>query len=262
MSANQSKTIVFVTGAFVTHLGWKPWQAYFESKGYKTYAPAWPHKEGTAKEVRDRKPNDLPLAKLHLKDVVSHYAKFIEALPEKPVLIGHSLGGLMTQILLNRGLAAGAVVLHSVPALGVIPYEWSFLKAGTASLGLFTSLDKTYMMSFKKWQYAFVNGMKPEDQKAAYEANTIPESKRAARGGLSGTAKINFKKAHEPLLFIAGSTDHIIPASLNKRNYKKYKKNKGSVTDFKEFEGNNHFVVGLPNWQQTAEYAYDWIQQH
>ncbi|MEQ1677540.1 MAG: alpha/beta hydrolase [Chitinophagaceae bacterium] len=257
----QSKTVVFVTGAFVTHLGWKPWQQYFESKGFTTHAPSWPHKEGTAKEVRDRRPNDLPLAKLHLKDVVNHYATFIKALPEKPIIIGHSLGGLMTQILVNRGLAAAAVVIHSVPALGVIPYEWSFLKAGTASLGLFTSLNKTYMMSFKKWQYAFVNGMGLEDQKAAYEANTIPESKRAARGGLSLTAKIDFKKPHPPLLFIAGSTDHIIPASLNKRNFKRYAKYKNSVTEFKEFEGNNHFVVGLPNWKETAEFAYNWLQQ-
>ncbi|HEX7903513.1 MAG TPA: alpha/beta hydrolase [Chitinophagaceae bacterium] len=259
MSTITSKTIVFVTGAFVTNLGWKPWQDYFESKGYTTYAPAWPHKEGTAKEVRDRKPNDLPLARLHLKDVVNFYAKLIEGLPEKPIVIGHSLGGLMTQILLNRGLAACAVVIHSVPALGVIPYEFSFLKAGWRSLGIFTSLDKTYMMSFPTWQYAFTNGMSLEDQKAAYEANTIPESKRAARGGLSLTAKIDFKKPHAPLLFIAGSTDHIIPSSLNKRNFKRYK-DKNSVTMFKEFEGNNHFVVGLPNWKQTADYALNWIQ--
>ena len=84
MKSNQSKTVVFVTGAFVTNLGWKPWQQYFESKGFTTYAPAWPHKEGTAKEVRERKPKDLPLARLHLIDVVNHYAKIIEGLPEKP----------------------------------------------------------------------------------------------------------------------------------------------------------------------------------
>lgn len=261
MSTISSKTIVFVTGAFVTNLGWKPWQEYFESKRYKTYAPAWPHKEGTAKEVRDKKPNDLPLARLHLKDVVNSYATLIESLPEKPIIIGHSLGGLMTQILLNRGLGAAAIVIHSVPALGVIPYEFSFLKAGWRSLGLFTSLDKTYLMSFKTWQYAFTNGMTLEEQQASYEANTIPESKRAARGGLSLTAKIDFKKPHAPLLFIAGSTDHIIPASLNKRNFKRYKQ-EGSVTEFKEFEGNNHFVISLPNWKQTADYILDWIDRH
>lgn len=261
MKSIRSKTIVFVTGAFVTNLGWKPWQQYFEAKGYTTYAPSWPHKEGTAREARERRPHDLPLARLHLKDVVNHYASFIETLPEKPVIVGHSLGGLMTQILLNRGYADAAVVIHSVPPLGVIPYEFSFLKAGWRSLGLFTSLDKTYMMSFKTWQYAFTNGMSLEEQKASYEANTIPESKRAARGGLSLTAKIDFKKAHAPLLFVAGGVDNIIPATLNRRNFKRYK-NPGSVTDFWEVAANNHFVVGLPNWEQTAGYIYNWIQEH
>lgn len=260
MKTVNSKTLVFVTGAFVTNLGWEPWQEYFESKGYTTHAPGWPHKEGTAKEARDRRPNDLGLAKLHLIDVVNHYAAFIKDLPEKPIVIGHSLGGLITQILVSRGLAAAAIAVHSVPPLGVIPYEFSFLKAGWRSFGLFTSLDKTYMMSFKTWQYAFTNGMSLEEQQAAYEANTIPESKRAARGGLSLTAKIDFKKPHVPLLFVAGSTDHIIPASLNKRNFKRYK-DKKSVTDFKEFEGNNHFVVGLKNWEKTAAYIYEWIGQ-
>ncbi len=259
MRSIQSKYVVFVTGAFVSNLGWKPWQSYFESKGYTVHAPSWPHKEGTAKEVRDRKPNDLPLARLHLKDVINHYSTLIQSLPEKPIIIGHSLGGLMTQVMLNRGLGAAAVVIHSVPPLGVIPYEFSFLKAGWRSLGLFTSLDKTYLMSFKTWQYAFTNGMSLEDQQAAYDDNTIPESKRAARGGLSLTAKIDFRKPHPPLLFVSGSTDNIIPASLNKRNFKRYK-DKSSVTELKEFEGNNHFVVGLPNWQQTAEYIYNWIQ--
>jgi len=254
----QSKTIVFVTGAFVTNLGWKPWQQFFESKGYTTHAPSWPHKEGTAKEVRDRKPNDLPLAKLHLIDVVNHYETFIKSLPEKPIIIGHSLGGLMTQILLNRGNGVAAVVVHSVPPLGVIPYEFSFLKAGWQSLGLFTSLNKTYLMSFKTWQYAFVNGMSLEEQQKAYDENTIPESKRAARGGLSFTAKIDFKKPHPPLLFIAGTKDHIIPSTLNKRNFKRYK-DKNSITEYKEFP-NNHFVVGLPNWQQTAGTILAWLQ--
>ncbi|QNA43135.1 alpha/beta hydrolase [Lacibacter sediminis] len=260
MKAIQSKTIVFVTGAFVTNLGWEQWQRYFESKGYKTYAPAWPHKEGTAKEVRDRQPNDVPLARVTLKGVVNHYAAFIETLPEKPIIIGHSLGGLITQLLVSRGLAAAAVALQSVPPLGVIPYEFSFLKAGWRSLGLFTSSDKTYLMSFKTWQYAFTNGMSLEDQKAAYEANTIPESKRAARGALTFTAKIDFSKPHAPLLFVAGGKDNILPASLNKRNFQRYT-NKSSVTDWKEFPENNHFVVGLPNYETTAGYIYNWIQQ-
>ncbi len=262
MKTITSRTIVFVTGAFVTHLGWKPWQEFFESKGYKTLAPPWPHKDGTVAELRKRQPNDTDLAFLTLSEVIDNYAKIIKGLPEKPIVIGHSLGGLMTQIIVNRDLPAAGIAIHPVPPLGVFPYEFSFLKAGWKSLGLFTPTKKTYLMSFKDWQYAFVNGMSLEDQRAAYEANTIPESKTVARGGLSGAAKVDFDKAHPPLLIMAGGNDNIIPAHLNRRNFKRYKQRPDSVLEYKEFPSPNHFVVGLPTWKENAEYILKWIKEH
>src|SRR5690606_34614706 len=135
-----------------------------------------PHKEGTAKEVRSRQPKDVQLARLTLSELLDHYAGVIKQLPEKPIIVGHSLGGLVTQILLNRGLAEAAVVIHSVPPQGVIPYEFSFLKSTWKALGLFTSLDKTYLMDFSTWQYAFTNGMSLAEQQKTYEENIIPES--------------------------------------------------------------------------------------
>lgn len=258
LSKIDSKTVVFVTGAFVTHLGWEPWKKYFEEKGYKTYNPSWPGKEGTPQELRAMQPHNQKLADLTLAELVDHYANFIKQLPEKPIIIGHSLGGLVTQILLNRGLGAAAIAIHPVAPQGIVPYEPSFLKAGWKALGFFTSLKKTYLMSFKDWQYAFVNGMSLEDQKAAYEANTIPESKRVTRGGLTSAAAVDFKKPHEPLLIISGSTDNIIPAHLNRRNFNAYK-TPGSVTEYKEFPGKNHYVVGLPTWKEEANYILDWI---
>lgn len=253
-----SKHIVFVTGAFVSHHGWRNWQSFFEARGYTTVAPPWPHKDGTAAELRVLHPNNRALADLTLSELVDHYANVVRSLPEKSILIGHSLGGLVTQILLNRDLAEGAIVLHSVPPLGVIPFEFSFLKAGWKSLGLFTSMKETYMMSFKDWQYAFVNGMPLEVQRAAYEENTIPESKRVARGGLTSAAKVDFQKPHGPLLFIGGSHDHIIPASMNRRTYVRYT-DKNSITEYQELP-NNHFVVGLPNWEETATRVLEWIK--
>ena len=256
-----SKTIVFITGAFVSHHSWAEWQSYFESKGYKTIAPAWPFKDAPAEELRKRQPNDTQLASLTLTQLVDHYAAIIKALPEKPIVIGHSLGGLVTQIIVNRDLAAAGIAIHSVPPLGIIPYEFSFLKAGWKSLGLFTSLKKTYLMSFKDWQYAFVNTMPLQEQKEAYEQYTIPESKTVARGGLSSAAKVDFAKPHAPLLLTSGSIDTIIPAHLNIRNYKKYKNN-GSVLDYKEFEGRNHYVIGQPGWVGDADYILDWIKKN
>lgn len=261
MKTINTKTIVFITGAFVTNRGWDQWKTYFESKGYKTLAPAWPKKEGNPADLRAQHPYS-PIAELSLPEVIEHYASIVKSLPEKPIVIGHSLGGLITQVLVNRDLVAAGVAIHPVPTLGVFPYEFSFLKAGWRALGYFTSLKKDYLMSFKTWQYAFVNGMSLEDQKKAYEENTIPESKRVARGGLTKAAKVDYNKPHVPLLITAGDKDNIIPAHLNKRNFNRYKKDNGSVIEYKEFAGRNHFVLGQPTWKEDADYILDWLDKH
>lgn len=256
-----TKNIVFVTGAFVSNACWDDWRIYFESKGYSTIAPPWPFKNGSAAALRARQPHDTDLAKLTLKEVIDSYADIIRSFGEKPIVIGHSLGGLITQVINDRGLAAAAVAIHSVPPMGVFPYEFSFLKAGWEVLGLFTSLKKTYLMSFKKWQYAFVNGMPLEEQWEAWINLIIPESKTVARGGLTSAAKVDFKKPHAPLLLTAGTEGTIIPAHLNRRNYKKYKKDNGSITDYKEFAGRNHFVLGQKTWKEDADYILEWLQR-
>lgn len=256
-----TKNIVFVTGAFVHNSCWDEWRTWFESKGYTTIAPAWPFKEApSAADLRNRQPQDTDLAALTLSELVDHYAGIVNSFPEKPIVIGHSLGGLITQIIVNRDLAAAGVAIHSVPPMGIFPYEFSFLKAGWRALGLFTSLKKTYLMSFKTWQYAFVNRMPLDAQREAWEKLTIPESKTVARGGLTKAAKVNFKKPHAPLLLTSGSTDTIIPAHLNNRNFKKYKKDNGSVLDYKEFKDRNHFVLGQPGWEGDAEFILSWLE--
>ena len=116
-------------------------------------------------------------------------------------------------------------------------------------------------MSFETWQYAFTNGMPLDEQRQAYEANAIPESKLAARDGLTKAAAVDFEKPHAPLLLISGSEDHITPAHLNKRNFERYRKN-GSVLEYKEFDGRNHSVLGLPTWKEEADYILDWIGSH
>ncbi|MEJ0058056.1 MAG: hypothetical protein WDN75_21825 [Bacteroidota bacterium] len=114
------------------------------------------------------------------------------------------------------------------------------------------------MMSFEQWQYAFTNGMNLEHQKASYYALAIPESKMIVRDTITSVAKIDFEKPHLPLLFIAGSQDHTIPASLNRKNYRKYE-DISSVTDYKEFQFANHFVLGHPCWREVSEFILKWI---
>lgn len=255
----QSKTIVFITGAYVSHACWNNWRTYFEEQGYNTIAPPWLHKDADAATLRSRHPDEA-LAAVSLPDLINHYIGIIKKLPEKPILIGHSFGGLMAQVILNKGYGAACIAIHAVPPKGIIPYEFSFLKSNAATLGFFTSIKKTYLLSFSKWQYSFTNGLPYEVQKSGYYDLVIPESKRASRGGLSDAAYVDFKKEHEPLLLLAGTTDQCIPLHLCKRVFKSYKSRK-SVTEFVVKE-RNHFVLGLPTWKEDAEFINNWIKAH
>ncbi|MCC3157549.1 alpha/beta hydrolase [Hymenobacter sp. 15J16-1T3B] len=260
MENRGNRTIVFVTGAFVSHHCWDEWQRYFEARGYACLVPPWLYKDATVAELRGRHP-DPHLAALRLPQLVDHFAGIIKALPEKPILIGHSYGGLLTQLLLQRDLAAAGVAIDSVAPQGVFTFKWSFYRATWGPLGLFTDVNKPFMMSFRQWQYAFVNGMELEEQRAAYEQLTIPESKRISRDALTRAAHVDFQRPHVPLLLVAGERDHIMPASLNASNYRRYARYAGSVTAFKEFAGRNHFILGQPGWQEVADYVLGWLEQ-
>ncbi|GAB3837348.1 alpha/beta hydrolase [Hymenobacter jeollabukensis] len=260
MENRSTRTIVFLTGAFVSHHCWDEWQAYFEARGYTCLVPPWLYKDASVEELRRRHP-DPQLASLRLPQLIDHFAGIIRELPEKPILIGHSYGGLLTQLLVQRDLAAAGVAIDSVAPQGVFTFRWSFYRATWGPLGFLTDVNKPFMMSFRQWQYAFVNGMPLDEQRAAYEQITIPESKRISRDGLTRAARVDFRRPHVPLLLVAGAADHIMPASLNYSNYRRYAQHAGSVTNFKEFAGRNHFTLGQPGWQEVADFVLSWLQR-
>lgn len=259
MAKRFSKSVLFITGAFVGNNCWDDWRSYFENKGYTTAAPAWPHKDGTPEQLRNRQP-DAGIASNRLAALTDYYARQAEALEEAPILIGHSIGGLIVQLLLQRGIGCCGIAIHPVAPQGVFTFKFSFLKAGWGALGFFTPVQKSYLISFRTWQYAFTNGMSEEVQKAAYYRYAIPESKLIVRDTISAAAHIDFTKSHAPLLITSGSEDHSIPASLNYSNYKKYR-NKDSVIAYKEFKGRNHFVLGQPTWKEDADFMISWINE-
>jgi pimeloyl-ACP methyl ester carboxylesterase len=253
----KARTIVFVHGMFMTALCWEGWLDCFQAYGYKCLAPNWPGRDRPIETLR-KNHSDPQLGNLTLSDVVEHFAGTIRKLDEKPILIGHSMGGLVVQILLQRDLAAARVAIDSAPPAGVFTTKWSFLKANWPMINPFVSQYKPRQMSFEDFQYAFVNTLPPAEQRAAYERYVVPESRRVPRESLGGVARLDFRKNHAPLLLTAGSDDHIIPASLNKANYTKYR-GSASVTDFKEFAGRTHFVIGQAGWQEVADYVIAWL---
>jgi pimeloyl-ACP methyl ester carboxylesterase len=252
-----SKTIVFIHGLFVTRACWEPWIRRSEARGYRCLAVAWPGRDQSPTALRQAHPDPL-LARLTLHEIIEHHVAAIQALPEKPLIIGHSMGGLIAQILLGRGLAEAAVAIDSAPPQGVLTLQWSFLKSNWPTLNLLRPASRPYLMSFPAFQYAFVNGMPLDEQRAAYERHVVPESLRAARGALTSLARIDFEKARGPLLLVAGEIDHIIPAALNRSNVRRYRPLAG-VTEFKEFAGRNHFLLAQDGWEEVADYCLEWL---
>ena len=252
-------SVFFITGAFVHNSCWDEWRKYFEANGFETKAPSWPHKNAPAEVLRNRQP-DAAIASNRLAEVTDYFADAIKEMDKPPVLIGHSIGGLIVQLLLQQGIGTAGVAIHPVAPQGVFTFKVSFLKAGWGALGFFTSARKSYLMPFKTWQYGFTNGMAAEEQKEGYYRFAIPESKLIVRDTVGKAAHVNYNAKTAPLLITAGSTDRTIPPSLNYANYKKYRKN-SSLTEYKQFEGRNHFVLGQPSWKEDADYILNWLSR-
>ncbi len=259
MKKKISSSVFFITGAFIHHSCWDEWRTYFEANGFKTNAPSWPHKNAPAEVLRNRQP-DAAVASNRLAAISNYFANAVKELDEPPILIGHSIGGLIVQLLLQQGIGAAGVAIHPVAPQRIFTFKLSFLKAGWGALGFFTSVKKSYLMPFKSWQYGFTNGMPVEEQKAGYYQLVIPESKMIVRDTISKAARVNYRAKSAPLLITAGSADRTIPASLNYSNYKKYRHNP-SVTAYKEFQDRNHFVLGQPSWKDDADYILSWLSR-
>ena len=254
-----TNTIVFITGAFLSNSIWDEWRIYFEAKGFITIAPSWPHKDATTDELKRRHP-DAAIAVVSLQQLVAHYAGILKKLPEKTILIGHSAGGLVTQLLLQENLAMAGIAIHSFAPHDVMKHSFFLWKYRYWLWNSFYSDKKSFMMSFPRWQISIANNLPIAAQKSGYDQFLVPESKRFLRSALSGAAKVDFQQTHPPLLFIAGTADHLTPASLNYSNYKKYIQG-NSITDFKEFQGKCHFVLGQPAWQEVAAFIEQWIRR-
>jgi pimeloyl-ACP methyl ester carboxylesterase len=254
----KSKTIVFIHGMYMTPLCWEYWLNYFQTKNYRCIAPAWPGRDKPVETLRRSHP-DPELGSLTLSEVVEHYASLIKNLDEKPILIGHSMGGLVVQLLLQKYAGVTGVAIDSAPPQGVFTTKLAFLKSNWPHINPFVPQGSPIQMTLERFQYTFVNDLPPELQKAAYERYVVPESRRVPAQSLTKVAGIDFSSPHPALLLVAGSNDHLIPASLNQTNFKKYKSSP-SITDFKEFAGRTHFTIGQPGWEEVAGYIATWLE--
>ena len=254
---SKSKTIILIHGNFVNNATWTDWKKYYEQKGYKVYAPANPGHEGSPSELRKNVHPDL--IKTGFIEVVNNMVALIDTLPEKPLIIGHSMAGMAVMKLVEMNKAVAGVSVDGAPPKNVFP-PFQTLKTALPAFGFFTF--KKYFMGSRKWyDYAFFNTTPDSEKGKAFESFAVPESFKVNRQLVFNSySNIDFNKPHEPLLFIAGGSDNIFPISLARKIAGRYK-DANSRVDLKIFEGKSHFICGEPGWEQVADYILDWYEK-
>lgn len=216
-------------------------------------------------EVEALREDPSPIEALTVPGTVEHLEGIIRGLDNPPILMGHSFGGVVVQILLDHGYGAAGVAIDSVPAEGVRVIPPSQIKASFPVLNNPANRHRAVPFTPEQFHYAFTNTLSDEESAAVYERYHNPAPGRFVWGGVLANLTpghqdtyVNFENDDRaPLLFIAGSEDHIMPPSVNASNAKHYRKS-SAVTDYKEFPGRSHYTVGQDGWEEVADYALEW----
>ncbi len=253
-----SKTIMMVHGAWVTTASWTSFRQFFEDKGYRVVVPAWPYLDKSVEEIR-RNP-DSRLAKLTIKSLVDHFERHVLASPEPPILIGHSFGGLIVQMLLDRGLGAAGIAVDAGPPRWVIP-SFTAIKSALPVLLAWWGWTRVLTMTFKSFASTFANTLSPAMQRQTYERHIVPAPGRIYFQAALGIGNaVNFKNPKRPpLLLIAASEDRTSTTSMVRSMYKKHSR-APSRTDIIEYPGRSHWLIAEPGWEEVASGVLKWIQ--
>ncbi|MEU2198919.1 alpha/beta fold hydrolase [Isoptericola sp. NPDC019482] len=259
-------TVVLVHGLWMTPRSWEGWVQHYQSKGLTVVTPAYP---GFEIEVEALRENPEVIADLTVPDTVEHLAGVITALDRPPIIMGHSFGGLLTQMLLARGLGAAGVVMDSAPTEGVRVTPPSQARSIFPALKTPANRHRAVGFTPEEFHYAFTNTLTEEESRAVWERYAIPAPGRWVWDyGLIANFKpghqetwVDFSTDRAPLLFIAGGKDHIMPASVNRSNAKHWEKSP-ALTEYYEFEDRDHWTCGAPGWEQVADHALAWALEH
>jgi len=253
--------IVLIHGLWVTPSSWAKFRNHYESRGHEVIAAPWP---GVNEDVAAMRRDASGLHGIGIGEVVAHYTRIIRSLPEPPIIMGHSYGGLITQLLIDKGLGVAGVAIDSVPPRGILTLPLSTYLALTPALLQPSTFRETFLFTFRQWWKVFANTLSESEARAEYEREVIPASGRAIfQAALSNftsnsAATINFaNKSRAPLLFIGGEKDVIMPAALNRRNFRKYQAST-AMTEYREFPGRSHYIIAEKGWEAVAQYALDW----
>jgi pimeloyl-ACP methyl ester carboxylesterase len=254
-----SNTIVLIHGAWLNALSWEAVKARYEARGYTVVAPDWPHDDRSPAELRAAP--DPALARTGQRAILSHLEGVIRALPEEPILIGHSLGGVFVQHLLDRGLGIAGVAIDPAPTPGVPLGPHAIVSALPVFLDPF-SWRKAKVMSRRFFRRRFAQTAPRDQADALYDRYIVPTAGRVYWNGVVGALPIRWDNpARAPLLLIGGGKDLIADASMTRKIYDKQRA-APSRTDLRVFPDRSHWTLMDAGWEEVADAALYWAVAH
>lgn len=267
-AANESgrQPVVFVHGLWLLHSSWDAWKAHVEARGYAAVAVDWPGDEAS---VAAAHANAGSLAGTSVRDVADHVQEVIEGLDRKPVVIGHSFGGLLVQIIAGRGIAAGTVAIDPAPSRGVLPLPFSSLKGAFPVLGNPLNYGRTVTLTFDEFRFGFANAVSEAEARELHRTFHTPAPGRplfqAATANVNPWARTRAAKENAdrgPLLVVTGEKDNIVPFAMANAAYKLQRKNRHHATEIVEIPGVGHSLVIDSHWQEVADAALDFLSRN
>ncbi|WP_231954225.1 alpha/beta hydrolase [Actinoplanes derwentensis] len=258
-----STPVIFIHGLWLHASSWQPWIDLFADRGYHAVAPGWP---GDAETVAQTRANPDALAGHGIDDVVEHYARIIEALPTKPILIGHSFGGMIAQKLLGLDLATAAIAIDAAQIKGVLPLPLSTLRSGFPVLSNPANTNRAVSLTKEQFRYAFANTVTEQESTDLYDRWSIPAPGKplfeaaAANFNPHSPAKVDTaNESRGPLLLIAGGKDHTVPEVVVRSTLKQYR-HSHAVTDIIDFPDKAHSLTIDSGWHEVAETTLTWLK--
>jgi alpha-beta hydrolase superfamily lysophospholipase len=258
-------TIVLIHGLWMTALSWERWIRRYRARGYRVLAPDWPGMSVAIAELH-RGPREL--ASLGVIEIADHYDHLIRQLGRAPVIIGHSVGGLVVQLLLDRGLGAAGVSIDGAPAKGITSLPFPTLEFGFLALRNLLGGYRAISLTNRQFRRTLANTLSPQEAIAIHQRYHVPGPGRTicqvgfANFAPHAATRVDFSRAQRaPLLLIAGGRDRIFPAAVTRSSFNRYRTS-AAVTAYKEFPERSHYTIGEPGWEQVADYALRWAIEH
>jgi non-heme chloroperoxidase len=263
-NASGRPAVVFVHGLWLLPSSWDRWADLFRQAGYSTLTPGWPDDPNTVEDAR-RHPEVF--AHKTVGQVADHFEEIVRQLAARPAVVGHSFGGLLTQILAGRGVSSASVAIDPAPFRGVLPLPVSALRSASPVLGNPANRGRAVPLTYEQFRFGFANAVTEEEAKELYATFAVPAAGaplfQAATANLNPwtEAKVNSKNRDRgPLLIISGEKDHTVPWAIANASFKKQRRNKG-VTEIVEMPGRGHALTIDHGWREVAEKALGFVRR-